>query len=79
MGSLPNVNYFLEGTIDGNADLAVLITEYLHSERKKYRVRNIEWVCASTRTKITPAQDMRRILLRRTTSPYFHKDISCIF
>ena len=59
MGSLPNVNYFLEGTIDGNADLAVLITEYLHSERKNYRVRNIEWVCTSTRTKITPAQDMR--------------------
>ena len=40
MGYLPTVNPFSEGIIDDNANLAVLITEYADSERRKYCVRN---------------------------------------
>ena len=40
MGRLPNVNPFSEGNIDDKPDLAVLITEHSHSERRKCYVGN---------------------------------------
>ena len=40
MSCLANVNPFSEGIIDDNANLAVLKTEYSHSERRKYCLRN---------------------------------------
>lgn len=42
MGCLPNVrpNTFFEGNVDVNADIAALIMEYSHSERRKDCVRN---------------------------------------
>ena len=40
MDCLPNINSFSERNIDKNADLAVLVTEYLHSERRKCFERN---------------------------------------
>ena len=40
MGFLSNVNPFSEGNIDDNTNLAVLIAEYSHVDRRKYCFRN---------------------------------------
>ena len=81
MGYLPNVLTLSEGVIDDNANLAVVITEYADSERRKYCVRNSapSLILVLNRFRFRLAQNMWRMLLRRTATLWFYKDISCVF
>ena len=82
---LPNLNLFPEGSIDRNTDLVALITESFTPWMKKILCEKLctiintglEWIYILTRIKII-VQDMWWILLRRTTTPWFYKDISSI-
>ena len=73
MGSLTNVRSYtvFERNIGFNADIAVLRMDNSYSERRKCCVftiidTGIEWIHILTRT---PAQNMCRILLKRSATP----------